>query len=148
MIIVFCGVPASGKSTIVEKLVEHIQDVNLIVSDDISSPKYEKIMKKVDENIGVYKYTIIDATFFKKEWRDALKETVRNREEVVLIYVHCNLETCLKRNRQRENAIPEEAIYTIWNKFDVPSEPDLTLDTDVLSPDEAVELILKKIQSQ
>jgi tRNA uridine 5-carbamoylmethylation protein Kti12 len=64
---------------------------------------------------------------------------------VKLVYVHCSLETCLKRNRERKNTIPERAVYIIWNKFDEPENPYISIDTDKITSEEATEIILQHI---
>ena len=146
MIIIFCGVPASGKSTIAEQLRERLEGVEMIVSDDIGSSRYDNIMRLVDEKIGKYDYILVDATFYKKKWREEIRTTVGSRDEVKLVYVHCSLETCIKRNKERENSIPEKAIHIIWNKFDEPESPDVSINTDDTPPDKAAEIILENIR--
>lgn len=140
--------PASGKSTIAKILIKKIQDVELIVSDDISSPTYSKIMNIIDEITGMFKYIIIDATFYNKKWREELREVIDERDKVYLIYVQCSLETCIKRNKEREDSIPEKAIHIIWNKFDIPENPDIIINTDIIDPEEAVEIILSEIHER
>lgn len=48
MIVVLCGIPCSGKSTIVGLLRDRLQVVHMIVSDDISSHTYQSIIKRRD----------------------------------------------------------------------------------------------------
>lgn len=146
MIIVFCGVPASGKSTIAKTLKEKLQDVYLLVSDDIGARTYCNIMKQVKEKTGRYRYMVIDATFYRKKWRDELGEAVDGRDVVKLVYIHCSPETCLVKNRGRKDSIPEKAVHIIWNCFEKPGDPDVSIDTDELTPEEAVEKILERIK--
>lgn len=145
MIIIFSGMPASGKSTIARKLKDKLGDVKMIVSDEIGRDRYPRIMRMVDGEVGNYQYIIVDATFYKREWREKLLNVIGPRDDVILVYVHCSLETCLKRNRGREDSIPERAIYIIWNKFEEPENPDISINTDQKTPEEAAEIILQHI---
>lgn len=142
MIVVFCGIPGSGKSTIAQLLRERLSDVNMIVSDDISSHTYQNIMRRLNDMIGEYRHIIVDATFYKEKWRKKLRSVVDDRDEVTLVYIQCSHETCLKRNREREEPIQEKAIHIIWNEFEKPENPDISIDTEENSPEEAVETIL------
>ena len=70
MIILFCGIPGVGKSTIANNLEEKLKEIGstrLIVSDDISTNRYQKIFKRIEELKDEVDYLILDATFFKKE---------------------------------------------------------------------------------
>jgi tRNA uridine 5-carbamoylmethylation protein Kti12 len=142
----FCGVPASGKSTIAQILNERLPEVNMIVSDDISKHTYYNIMRKVDERIGEYKYIIVDGTFYKEKWRKELREVVGDRDDIKLVYVQCSLETCLQRNQERGDSIPEKAIHIIWNDFDEPEDPDISINTEKNTSQETVEIILREIE--
>jgi tRNA uridine 5-carbamoylmethylation protein Kti12 len=147
MILIFCGMPASGKSTIAHIIKERLGNVKTIVSDDIARDRYSRIITMVDEQIDSHHYIIVDATYYKRAWREELLKVIGSRDEVKLVYVHCSLETCLRRNREREDAIPERAVYIIWNKFEEPENPDISVNTDQKTPEEAAEIILKYIQA-
>lgn len=142
MIIVFCGVPASGKSTIARLLKNRLNDLEMIVSDEIGSSRYDNIMRLVEEKIGKYDYILVEATFYKKKWREEIRKTVGSRDEVKLVYIHCSLETCIRRNKERDKSIPEKAIHIIWNKFKEPEAPDISIDTDEVQPEEAADIII------
>jgi tRNA uridine 5-carbamoylmethylation protein Kti12 len=102
-------------------------------------------MEIVDVEIGNNQYIIVDATFYKRSWREQLLNVIGSRDEVKLVHVHCSLETCLRRNREREDPIPERAVYIIWNKFEEPVNPDISINTDQKTPEEATEIILQCI---
>ncbi len=70
MVIIFCGVPGSGKSTIAKLLKEKLEKsgkTRIFVSDKVSGKVYKRIFKWLKENIGKADYILIDATFYKKE---------------------------------------------------------------------------------
>jgi len=147
MIILFCGLPGSGKSTIAKKLarkLERLGSLKLIVSDQISGRVYRKIFKQVKENIEKVDYLILDATFYKKKWRDKIYALAKGK--VFTIYLECALETCLRRNKKRRPSIPEKAIYILRAQFEKPRKPDLLINTDKVSSHKAVQKILFKIK--
>jgi len=100
MVIIFCGVPGTGKSTIARMLAEKLGEVKLLVSDEIRGKSYPRIYEFVKENLDRVDYLTIDATFYKKEWREKVKE-IANGQNVFTIYLHCSLKTCLERNKEK-----------------------------------------------
>lgn len=100
-------------------------------------------MKQVARRLGRQRYLIIDATFYKRLWREQLAQLAGD-EQLMLVQLGCSLESCLARNASRPNPIPERAVRIIYSEFQAPDQ-DLYIDTDQLSPDQAVELILRKI---
>ena len=49
MVIIFCGVPGTGKSTIARMLAEKLGEVKLLVSDEIRGKSYPRIYEFVKE---------------------------------------------------------------------------------------------------
>ncbi len=142
MIILFCGSPASGKSAIAKRLVKELEDWKLIVSDEFKRKTYRRMFIETEKWAGRVRYLILDGTFYKKEWRDRIREIAQDRgEEIFTVYVTCSLETCLERNRLRKEQIEEKAVSIIYNQIEKPEKSGLSLDTDVLSVDEAVKML-------
>lgn len=153
MVIIFCGVPGSGKSTIVKILAEKLEakgKVKLLVSDEIRGKRYSRIYDWIGENLDYNPpatradYFLIDATFYKKEWREKVKE-IANGQNVFTIYLHCSLKTCLERNKKRKPSFPERVIHIINAEMEKPENPNISIDTDKIKPVEAVSQILEKI---
>ena len=142
MIVLFCGPPASGKSAIVKRLVKELGDWKLIASDEFKRKTYRHMFIETERWAGRVRYLILDGTFYKKEWRDRIREIAEERrEEVLTVYVTCSLKTCLERNRLRKEQIDEKAVSIIYNQIEKPEKASLSLDTDVLSVDEAVRML-------
>ena len=142
MIVLFCGPPASGKSAIVKRLVKELEDWKLIASDEFKRKTYRHMFIETERWAGRVRYLILDGTFYKKEWRDRIREIAEERrEEVLTVYVTCSLKTCLERNRLRKEQIDEKAVSIIYNQIEKPEKASLSLDTDVLSVDEAVRML-------
>ena len=147
MILILCGPAGAGKSSIAQRLVEELDDARLISSDRFKRRAYDRIMKEVGERLGKQEYLVIDATFYKKRWRDRLIEIAGDEEKVVTVFIECSLETCLKRNRDRDTPIPEAAIHIIWKGFEKPDDPDIHINTDEVDVEQAVDKILKELKA-
>lgn len=147
MVIIFCGVPGSGKSTIAKILVEKLKErgkVEFLVSDEIRGKRYSQIYRWLRENLDRADYLIVDATFYKKEWREKVKE-IANGKNVFIIFLHCSLKTCLERNKERKPSFPDRVIHIINAEMEKPENPNLSINTDKIKPEEAASLILKKL---
>jgi len=73
MIVLFCGVPGSGKTAVAEILSETLAGFGrgkLIVSDEISGKVYKRIFRLLKEGLNEMDYILVDATFYKKRWRE------------------------------------------------------------------------------
>ncbi len=150
MVIIFCGVPGSGKSTIASFLKEELGKsgkTRIFVSDKVSGKVYKRIFKWLKENIGKADYILIDATFYKKEWRDEVL-ALAGEKAVIVIYVYCKLETCIERNKKRKPALPERVIHIINRKIERPENPYFSINTDVTGPEDAVSNIVDKITTR
>ncbi|MEW6327481.1 MAG: AAA family ATPase [Thermodesulfobacteriota bacterium] len=146
MVIIFCGIPGSGKSTVARRLREELEKrgrTELLVSDQIRSPVYRKIFRWLKENLDRADYIIIDATFHKTKWRDEVFMTA-GADNVLVVHLHCSLKTCLERNKKRKPALPERVIYVIDRAMERPVHPDISIDTDEIGPEEAVSMILNR----
>ncbi|KXA95323.1 hypothetical protein AKJ65_02010 [candidate division MSBL1 archaeon SCGC-AAA259E19] len=153
MIIIFCGIPACGKSTVAEKLVRKLNDLGasykLLVSDKVSNRVYEKIFRFLRNNIEEARYLIVDATFYKKKWRSEVQRIAReNDEELFTVYLHCDLEASLRRNEQREKEerVSEKAIRIIQKEIEKPENPDLEFNTAQTGLEKIVKKISKELQ--
>jgi adenylylsulfate kinase-like enzyme len=146
MIILFCGPPASGKSAIAKRLAEALEGSKLVSSDEFRRKTYDHMFAETEKWAGRVNHLILDGTFYRREWREKVREISREKgENILTIYITCSLETCLERNMSRKERIEEKAIHIIHKQFERPEAPDLIIDTDALGMDEAVERILKAL---
>ncbi len=146
-VIVFCGIPGSGKSTIARKLAAELEKsgrVKLVISDHISDKIYERIFKLLREDLGTVDYFLIDATFYKKQWREKVR-TIAGEGNVLLCYLQCPLRTCIERNKSREPSLPERVIHIINKEMEIPENPDVLIDTGKVEAERAVAQILERL---
>jgi tRNA uridine 5-carbamoylmethylation protein Kti12 len=143
MLLLLCGPPAVGKTTIASRLRERLaetgREVALLRSDQFNRQTYEQMYERVTADSETD--WILDGTFYKQKWRDRF----RGIGNVTLAYITADLETCIERNRHRDDPIDEQGVHVIYHEFDEP-EADIVLDTDVLAPDEAVEQLRDEIE--
>jgi predicted kinase len=99
--------------------------VKLIVSDEISGKVYKRIFKVLKMSLDEIDYLLVDATFHKRSWRE-MTETIGGKGHVLTCYLHCSLETCLARNRERDPSVPERVIYIISQEMESPLHTPLS----------------------
>jgi adenylylsulfate kinase-like enzyme len=150
VIILFCGIPGSGKTTIAEILSKQLSElgrVRLLTSDKLKAPVYRKLFKALapDQNRG--DFLILDATFYKEEWRRHVRELAQG-ERVLTIYLECPLQVALERNRRRQPNISQKAVHIIFHKMDPPKNPSMRIDTASTSASDAAAQIFEFIKSQ
>jgi len=171
------GLPGSGKSTIARALVRMLEERRIkaqIVSSDAlrrvmtPNPKYTEeerdivygtivfVSKLLTENGA---NVIIDATANKKKYRDKARSEITRFIEA---YVRCPLELCMERESKRKGRVyhAPKAIYKkaltgasktvpgIGVPFEEPVSPEVTVDSDKMSPDECAQKMLETIEEK
>ncbi|ADB59495.1 hypothetical protein Htur_0597 [Haloterrigena turkmenica DSM 5511] len=150
MILVVCGPPGAGKTTIAEALRQRLEvrdepiAVRLHHSDDFSSRTYEQLFERVRDDPREA-ITIVDGTFYEREWQTQFR-TLGFREAIRFVRVTASLETCLERNRTRADPIAEQGVHVIFREFDAP-EDALEIDTDETSVGDAVDRIVGALET-
>ena len=143
MIILFSGIPGSGKTTIAELLARRLGAlgrVKALSSDRLKAPVYRRMFKILEAGRGDEDFLILDATFYKKEWRDKVA-TLAAGEAVVTVALDCPRDVALARNRERRPNISERALHIVYHRMEPPESPDLKIDTASASAEEAAERI-------
>ncbi|MFC4436591.1 MULTISPECIES: AAA family ATPase [Natrialbaceae] len=145
MIVVICGPPGAGKTTIATRVDRRLESrdepTRLLHSDDFSSRTYERLSERVAEGPDDVLW-LVDGTFYRRRWQ----ERFRTLDEVRFVLVTATLETCLERNRNRRESIDERGVHVIYREFEPPN-PDLGIDTDESSVTEATAQVLAALES-
>ena len=163
----FTGLSGSGKSTIANAVEERLYNQKIhtytldgdnvrkgLNSDLTFSPvdRQENIRRIAETaNLFIDAGIVVLAAFvspYKKD-RESIKKTVKD-VNFVEIFIDTPIEECEKRDvkglyaKARQGLIKD---FTGVNApYEAPENPALTIDTTKISVEEAVELILKKIQ--
>jgi len=86
--------------------------------------------------------TIVSALSAHEDARQLVREKVNN---LVLVYLKCPMEICFERDslglyrKAREGIIDPKTMIGLNSPYVAPTNPDITLETDKLSPEESVE---------
>jgi adenylylsulfate kinase len=67
-------------------------------------------------------------------------------DEVQFVYLRADLETCLARNRERDDPIDERGVRVVYHEFD-PPRADVTVETTDRSVAETVALVTEAVLS-
>lgn len=146
LVIMLCGIPGSGKSTVAAELVRRLGDVEVIATDVIGGRvgRYAKLRKQLDQLAGRRRFVVLDGTFFSRDVRDE----VRNMGyPVLLTYLKCPLGVCLERNEARRAAIPVKGVIGMQRRFEPPGEDEwpLVIHTDRTTPEAAARRIYRAV---
>ncbi len=141
MIVILCGPVGVGKTTVCDRLMTRLDekgfDFKMIHSDDFNTHTYDQMFDRVkgsDDN------WILDGTFYREDIRDKF----RRLDDVQIVWLKAELETCIERNKQRKEPLEEKIVHIMFHKFEEP-DTDLKIETDDLSSDEVACKILKEI---
>lgn len=124
------GLPASGKTTWAKEKVKEDQGTTVRVNKDnlremMFAGKFSKDRENsileirdhiVERAIFENRNVIVDDTNFKDKHIDSMKNIVNKFDDVEVQVVDFNTDvyTCLERNRNREDSVPE---YVIWQMY-------------------------------
>ena len=147
-LIMFCGVPGSGKSTEARRMagslaarnltVEHISCNELrfsMISDEseyFSKEKevFSKFVEKMNNSLNKNDCTIIDATHISKASRAKILQRVEDPDNVrlLVLYLTTPLDVCIQQNvlRTGKERVPHEVIEKMAKQFEDPTEKEFT----------------------
>ena len=141
ILILMCGVPASGKSTVANNLAQHFEEQKaVVVSMDAIREKWfgtrkcqdrgdEVYAQSVDDVLSAFEscdIVIYDATNRTRKARRKLVETIQKYYDclVYCVFMDTPLEVALERNANRDKSIqvPPAVIHRMFDTFEPPRE--------------------------
>jgi len=160
----FTGLPLSGKTTIANKVYEKLQKLDIpierIDSKDIremfpnvgyTKKERNKHIKRIGHLIQtLQKNSISTVCSFVSPYRESrkfIREMVKNN---IVVYVKADIESCKKRDYKGvyEKALNGEIenFTGISDVYEEPKYAEIVIDTDKLSVDEAVDIIVNNVK--
>jgi predicted kinase len=158
-LVIFCGIPGSGKTTIAMLVAGRSVNAIHIQTDDVRAmlPRpvfgqaeskfvYDACYAVAKEALRVGYLVLLDATFMRDEYRSEARRRLRRyyaRADVV--WVDCDLATALHRNSLRDTPIPPEKLEGIHSGFQQPKGA-LRVDSAGLAPDAAATRVVRTLR--
>lgn len=142
-VLVYRGLPASGKSTAARKMLEehpghykriNKDDLRAMLDNNHFSKGNEKFVLKVRDLLILQaldegKHVIIDDTNIHPKHAQRIAELVKGIAEVEVIdFMHVDVETCIKRDLARTNSVGERVIRRMWKEYLGWEQPKLKQD--------------------
>jgi adenylylsulfate kinase len=161
------GLPASGKSSIVERLTPRLDQmgmpVELLESDAVRRILTPEASYSTEERDLFYRAlafmgsrllahgvnVVFDATASRRTYREFARSLM---PDLLEISVECPLHVCMERDKKgtyrRGLEGKSSTVPGLQVPYEAPLSPDLTIDTTVVSPETAAGHILTLIQSR
>ncbi len=148
-LIVLCGLPASGKTTIAQLLAKGMDHVQVVSSDYLRSAGesgriWDRMAQEVRDGLSAGKTMVVDATNFSNAHRNRYISLSREMGLPHFVaYLQARIPTLLQRNRNRSERIPTAAIARLARLFEIPAGDDtIEINTEELQPEEAAGVII------
>ena len=160
----FTGLPLSGKTTIADRVYEELEKLHIPI-ERIDSKDVRELIPDIgytreDRNRHMHRIGNLIRTLQKnsistvasfvspyKESRKAIREMVQNN---VVVYIKADVETCKKRDYKGayEKALSGEFqnFPGVNELYEEPQHAEIVVDTDILSVNESVQIIVKYIK--
>lgn len=149
MLVIFSGLPGTGKTSVAEELSRHLRAERLTTDElrrridkhpDYSQTHkrsiYAALMEEAERSLRQGKKVILDGTFFKRDMRQRARELARRHHEpFYLVFVTCPQEIVKERLEEREKKGKDASeadfrVYQIIQKqFEEIEDPDYVVDT-------------------
>lgn len=159
-LLIFCGIPGSGKTTIARLVAKAYPDAVHIQTDAfrglITRPTFSAEESDLVYGIATAaarlaldagRLAILDATFGSSRRREGtLRELAGHYSRVDFVFVTCDLQTALRRNASRAGlaVVPEKNVADILSKFEEP-EGAVRVDSSKGPPQAAADEVIRAL---
>jgi len=162
----FTGLPLSGKTTIADRVYKELEELHIPI-ERLDSKDVRKLIPNIgfsreERNRHMHRIAYLIKTLQNnsistvasfvspyRESRRAIREMVQNS---VVVYVKADIETCKKRDYKGAYAKAEKGEYKnfsgVNDVYEEPQHAEIVIDTDSLSVDESVEIIVEFIRKK
>jgi len=162
----FTGLPLSGKTTIADRVYKELEKLQIPI-ERLDSKDVRKLIPNIgfsreDRNRHMHRIAYLIKTLQKnsistvasfvspyRESRKVIREMVQNS---VVVYIKTDIETCKKRDYKGAYAKAEKGEYKnfsgVNDVYEKPQHAEIVIDTDKLSVDESVEIIVEFIRKK
>ena len=161
MLIMVCGLPGTGKTTLAKAVAERIGAVHIssdtvrmkmlkerTYSEEEKERVYDFMLEEAEKELRKGKKVVLDATFYRKKLREKARETAGSGFFIVECVTHENL---LKERIFSRKESESEADFEVYKKvkteFEPVEEEHLAVDTS-MALERQVELVEKYISEQ
>ena len=160
-LIIFCGVPGSGKTTIARLVAAALVSAVHIQTDTIRSMIPEPVYNW-EEARFVYESmflvgrqalesgydVVLDGTFLREDYRaEAVRKLAAFYSRCLVVCIECDLEVARARNSQREPAVPDDSFERLAASFERPRGA-VFVRSDRRTPKESSAYVLRKLGSK
>jgi hypothetical protein len=147
-LILVCGLPGTGKTTVAEaiaaKTKAYVLSTDVIRKEIIDKPEYSEKEKELVYNLifgmaqqmlGSSKSVLVDGTFYRKDLRDNVREIAdAMKSEFIVVEVVCDESVIRKRlDRRCKTCCTSDADFSVYQKlkksFEPIKEKHFTIDT-------------------
>jgi len=159
-LVIFCGIPGSGKTTVARLVADSVKDSLLIQTDDMramlphptfSGPEskfvYDACFAVAKVALKAGYFVVLDGTFMREEYREEAKTLLaRYYSKAVVVWTRCSLEKALERNGARKAIVPPEKVRAMYEGFEAPIGA-IEVETSRLSAESASKRVVESLYS-
>lgn len=117
----FCGAPASGKSTLSKQIAEQ-HNAERISFDERHYMRHNQMIQPIVEALMNEKNVVADSVFTYVKQRKMILDAVKDIScRKVLVYMTTPLDECLRRNANRKNHLPDFVVESFFQTIEPPT---------------------------
>lgn len=157
-LIIFCGIPGSGKTTIAGRVAARIGSTVHVQGDAIRFmiPKpeytwtearfvYESMFLLGRQALKNRYHSILDGTFLREDYRDQARRRLAGYYSTsTVVCVLCDQGIARARNSQRDAAVPKESFNRLIKSFEEPTRA-VFVRSDTQTPESAAEYVIGRL---